>query len=47
MTIDDKSDRDENDSHDETAGGGLDPRATDHPTGSQQAAENEATDPPG
>lgn len=24
-----------------------DPRDTDHPTGSQQAAENEAKDPPG
>jgi hypothetical protein len=26
---------------------GLDPRNTDHPTGSQQAAENAAEDPPG
>jgi hypothetical protein len=25
---------------------GLDPRNTDHPTGSQQAAENAAEDPP-
>ena len=25
----------------------LDPRDTDHPTGTQQAAENAANDPPG
>ncbi|HEY6576936.1 MAG TPA: hypothetical protein VI029_18860 [Mycobacterium sp.] len=27
--------------------GNLDPRDTDHPTGTQQAAENAANDPPG
>jgi hypothetical protein len=25
---------------------GIDPRETDHPTGSEQAEENEANDPP-
>lgn len=34
------------DSKDETSEKGVDPRATDHATGSQQAAENEDTESP-
>ena len=30
-----------------TETGSVDPRDTDHPTGSTQAAENAANDPPG
>jgi hypothetical protein len=33
-------------SKDETSEKGVDPRATDHATGSQQAAENEDTESP-
>ena len=34
------------DSKDETSEKGVDPRATDHATGSEQAAENEDTESP-
>lgn len=47
MTIDEHREPDDDSGDQSPRNGEFEPRDTNHPTGSEQAAENEASDPPG